>query len=72
MNIGTPEIVIIFVVALILFGPRKLPEIGRALGSAIRELKKVSREFTDAMRIDVDLDEDQIASNERQNAVEKG
>lgn len=39
-NIGTPELLIIFVVILIVFGPKKLPEIGRSIGKALREFKK--------------------------------
>jgi len=39
-NFTLPELVVIFVVALIVFGPNKLPEIGRALGKGIGELKK--------------------------------
>jgi len=39
-NLTLPELVVIFVVALIVFGPNKLPEIGRALGKGIGELKR--------------------------------
>lgn len=40
-----PEILFIFVLALILFGPRKLPEIGKQIGRALNEFKRASREF---------------------------
>jgi sec-independent protein translocase protein TatA len=40
MNIGTPEILIVLVVALLLFGPRKLPELGKGLGQSIREFQR--------------------------------
>ena len=72
MNIGTPELAIILALALIFFGPKRLPEIGRALGSAIRELKKASHELTSAMKIDIDLDEDQDTSYEHRDAATKG
>ena len=39
-NIGMSEMVIVFVIALIVFGPRRLPEIGRSLGSAMREFRR--------------------------------
>jgi sec-independent protein translocase protein TatA len=39
-NIGTTELIVIFVILLILFGGRKLPELGRGIGDAIREFKK--------------------------------
>jgi sec-independent protein translocase protein TatA len=41
-SIGMPELIIIFVIALIIFGPRKLPELGRSLGKSIAELTKAS------------------------------
>ncbi len=43
--IGVPELLIIFVVALIVFGPRKLPELGRSLGKSIAEFKRASNEL---------------------------
>jgi sec-independent protein translocase protein TatA len=43
--IGFPELIIIFVVALIVFGPRKLPELGRSLGKGLAEFKRASNEL---------------------------
>src|SRR5713226_9574435 len=45
MNLGMPEMIFIFLLALIIFGPRKLPEIGRQLGRALSEFKRASNEF---------------------------
>jgi len=39
-SIGMPELIVIFVVALVVFGPSKLPELGKSLGGAIRGLRK--------------------------------
>ena len=38
-NIGLPEILIVLVIALVIFGPKRLPELGRSLGNGIREFK---------------------------------
>jgi sec-independent protein translocase protein TatA len=43
--IGLPELVVIFIVALIVFGPRKLPELGRSLGKSLSEFKRASNEL---------------------------
>ncbi|KIY22255.1 MULTISPECIES: twin-arginine translocase TatA/TatE family subunit [Mesobacillus] len=45
-NIGVPGLVLILVLALIIFGPKKLPEVGRAFGQTLREFKKSTRELT--------------------------
>jgi TatA/E family protein of Tat protein translocase len=46
-GIGTPEILIIIVVALLIFGPTKLPELGKTLGKGLREFKKASSDLKD-------------------------
>ena len=45
MNLGFPEMMFLFLFALILFGPKKLPEIGRQIGRALNEFKRASNEF---------------------------
>jgi sec-independent protein translocase protein TatA len=50
--LGTTEIIIILVIALIVFGPQKLPEIGRQVGSAMRELQRVRSDVQRALDID--------------------
>ena len=49
-GLGMGELLVIFVIALIVFGPKKLPEIGRSVGRAMIEFKKASQEFQDSMR----------------------
>lgn len=55
-NIGIPGLILILVLALIIFGPKKLPEIGRAVGQTLREFKKSARELTSDMTEDVQKD----------------
>lgn len=43
-QIGIPGLILILVIALVMFGPSKLPEIGRAFGNTLREFKKATRE----------------------------
>jgi len=45
-SLGLPELVIILVIALIVFGPKKLPEVGKAIGTSIKEFKKATKEIT--------------------------
>jgi len=58
--IGFPEMVVILVVALIIFGPRKLPELGRSLGRSINEFKRASNELRNTL-------DDEIRNEERRN-----
>ena len=51
-GIGVPELILILVVGLIVFGPGKLPEMGRSLGKGIREFRKASRAACGAARTD--------------------
>jgi sec-independent protein translocase protein TatA len=44
-GIGLPEMAVIFTIALLVFGPKKLPEIGRSMGKAIRGFQDASRDF---------------------------
>jgi len=66
-NLGFPEIVIIFIVALVIFGPRKLPELGRSLGRGLSEFKKASNELkrtwedeVEAVKHEVDVEKDEL------------
>jgi TatA/E family protein of Tat protein translocase len=56
-SIGMPELIIIFVIALIIFGPRKLPELGRSLGRSLAEFKRASNELKSTLEEEIRLDE---------------
>jgi len=45
-SLGFPELILILVIALIIFGPGKLPSVGASIGKALNEFKKASRELT--------------------------
>ena len=51
-NIGPVELIIILVIALIVIGPGRLPDVGAALGKGIREFRKASTDIADASRVD--------------------
>jgi sec-independent protein translocase protein TatA len=53
-NIGPVELIIILVIALIVIGPGRLPDVGAALGKSIREFRKASTDMADATRVDTD------------------
>jgi TatA/E family protein of Tat protein translocase len=56
-SLGIPELLLIFIVALIVFGPRKLPEIGRTLGKALGEFKKATDELKNTIEREVRVEE---------------
>jgi TatA/E family protein of Tat protein translocase len=53
MNLGITEMIFIFLLALLIFGPRKLPEIGRQLGRGLAEFKRASNEFRNQIEEEV-------------------
>ena len=59
--LGVPEMIVIFVIALIIFGPRKLPELGRSLGKSIAEFKKATSELQSTLEEEIQLDEQRSA-----------
>ncbi len=58
-SIGMPELIIIFVIALIIFGPRKLPELGRSLGRSLSEFKRASNELKSTLEEEIRIEEQQ-------------
>ena len=64
-SIGMPELLIIFVIALIIFGPRKLPELGRSLGRSLGEFKRASNELRNTLEDEIRLEEQRDAQAAR-------
>jgi sec-independent protein translocase protein TatA len=60
-SIGMPELIIIFVIALIIFGPRKLPELGKSLGKSIAEFKRASNDLRSTLEEEIRVEEQKTA-----------
>jgi len=62
-GIGLPEMILIFVVALLIFGPKKLPEIGRSLGKTIKGFQVASKEFQEEFKKEAQNIEETVTMN---------
>lgn len=60
--LGMPELIIIFVIALIVFGPRKLPELGKSLGKSLAEFKRASNELRNSLEEEIRVEEERDRS----------
>ncbi len=63
-SLGMQEIIIIFILALIVFGPRKLPEIGKSIGKGLSEFRRASNELRQTWEEEVRLDREKEAVSE--------
>ncbi|MFH1674240.1 MAG: Sec-independent protein translocase protein TatB [Pseudomonadota bacterium] len=70
-GIGMPELILILAVALIVIGPKKLPDLARSLGRGIAEFKKATREFKDSLDVDSDIKETRNTFKEAQKDIHK-
>src|SRR3954453_22051983 len=57
-NLGPAELILILAIALLVFGPKKLPEIGRGIGSALREFTKARNDFMETINSEMDRPDD--------------
>ena len=52
-GLGIPELIVIFVIALVVFGPKKLPDLGKSIGRAMAEFKKAQQEFQESVQAEM-------------------
>lgn len=57
-RIGVQELLLIFGIILLIFGPSKLPKLAKSMGKGVREFKQASKEITDSVTLEDDPDED--------------
>ncbi len=69
-SIGPAELLLIFVIALLVFGPKKLPEIGRSVGKALREFKKTSEEIKGRIEEEIEASEIKDIRKDIQSGVD--
>jgi len=65
-NLGPAELVLIMGIALLVFGPKKLPEIGRGIGNALREFNKARNDFMETINSETDRDDDRPSEKARE------
>ena len=65
-SIGVPEMIIILIIALIIFGPRKLPELGRSLGRSLNEFKRASNELKHTLDEEIRIEEQKSTERQRE------
>ena len=70
-SIGMPELMIIFVIALIIFGPRKLPDLGRSMGKSLSEFKRASNDLRHTLDEEIRIEEKQPDQSARMKPVEQ-
>jgi Tat protein translocase TatB subunit len=70
-GIGMPELILIAVVALIVLGPKKLPDLAKSMGRAVREFKKATSELKDTLQVDSEFSEVKKAFTEFESDVNK-
>ena len=68
-SLGGPEIIFIMVLALLLFGPRRLPQIGRTVGKTLSEFRKATQDFRSTLEHEIDTEQVPAAKNDLQSVA---
>jgi sec-independent protein translocase protein TatA len=68
-SIGMPEMLVILVIALIIFGPRKLPELGKSLGKSLAEFKRASNDLRSTLEEEIKIEEQQTVKRTTPPAI---
>ncbi len=71
-GVGLPEVTVILILALLIFGPKKLPELGKQLGKTLKSLKKASNEFQNEIEQVINEPEKEDTSNSPENNLTNG
>ena len=61
-GLGMQEMIVIFVIALLIFGPKKLPDLGRSLGRGLAEFKRASEELKEGLAVELSAEEAKVAA----------
>jgi Tat protein translocase TatB subunit len=70
-NIGFPELLIILILALLVFGPKKLPEVGRSVGKALREFRRTSDEIKGRIEEEINKSEIKTVQEDIQKSIDE-
>ena len=65
-GLGMQELIVIFVIALLIFGPKRLPDLGRSLGRGLAEFKRASEELKEGLAVELSAEEEKAAAREHQ------